>query len=198
FLTRHDDVQQCLKDPRLSSRRTDSLISSQLPAADRGLADDYARLTRGMMLFQDGADHHRLRIIGNHAFTPSALDRFRPVVQAVVDDLLAKQDGKAAFDVATELSGPLPAVVIARTSATPPADRNRFQAWADASAPFFGGTLGDPVEDAKAANAASLNLEGYFLALLADRRRNPGDDLMSLLIKGQEEGQLTADEVCRQ
>src|SRR5436189_118488 len=79
------DVQSGLRDPRLSSRRTDSIVSSQLPAGDRALADDYARLSRGMMLFQDGADHHRLRTLGNHAFTPSALDRFRPVVQAVVD-----------------------------------------------------------------------------------------------------------------
>jgi cytochrome P450 len=174
FLTRHDDVQRCLKDPRLSSRRTDSLISAQLPETDRALAADYARLARGMMLFRDGDDHHRLRIIGNHAFTPSALDRFRPVVQEVVDGLLDRVAGRSTFDVARDLAQPLPAVVIARMFDIAPADRDRFQEWADAAATFFGGTLGDPAEGARVANAAALNLEGYFRALLAERRPTPG------------------------
>jgi cytochrome P450 len=75
--------------------------------------------------------------------------------------------------VARDLSQPLPAVVIARMFAIAPADRYRFQEWADAAATFFGGTLGDPAEGARAANAAALNLEGYSRALLAERRRNP-------------------------
>src|SRR5262249_6745664 len=195
FVTRFDDVQSCLRDPRLSSRRTDSIVSSQLPAGDRALAADYARLSRGMMLFQDGEDHHRLRILGNHAFTPSALDRFRPVVQEVVDGLLDRVAGRAGFDVARDLAQPLPAVVVARMFGIAPGDRDRFQEWADAAATFFGGTLGDPAAGARAANAAALNLEGYFRALLAERRRHPGDDLMSLLIRGQDEGRLTAEEV---
>jgi cytochrome P450 len=198
FLTAYDDVQRLLRDPRLSSRRTDSLVGAQLPEPDRHLADDYARLARGMMLFADGDDHHRLRTIGNHAFTPSALDRFRPVVQAEVDGLLDRLGGRAGFDVARDLAQPLPAVVIARMFDIPPADRDQFQAWADAAATFFGGTLGDPAAGARAANAAALRLEGYFRALLADRRRHPGDDLMSLLIRGQDEGRLTPEEVCCQ
>jgi cytochrome P450 len=198
FLTRHDDVQQCLRDTRLSSRRTDSIVGSQLSEADRAAVTDYARLSRGMMLFKDGEDHHRLRVIGNHAFTPSALDRFRPVVQSVVEELLDKLKGRTDFDVASELAQPLPAVVIARMFDVPAGDRDRFQAWADAAATFFGGAIGDPAAAARAANAAALNLEGYFLALLAERRRHPGDDLMSLLIRGQEEGKLSADEVCCQ
>jgi cytochrome P450 len=198
FLTGYDDVQRCLRDPRLSSRRTDSLVSSQLPEPDRHLADDYARLSRGMMLFEDGEVHHRLRAIGNHAFTPSALDRFRPVVQAVVDELLDRVQARSEFDVAHDLAQPLPAVVIARMFDIPAADRDQFQTWADSAATFFGGTIGDPAASARAANDASVRLEQYFQGLLADRRRNPGDDLMSLLIRGQDEGRLTADEVCCQ
>ena len=198
FLTGYDDVQRCLKDARLSSRRADSLVGSQLAEPDRHLADDYARLARGMMLFADGADHHRLRAIGNHAFTPSALDRFRPVVQAVVDEVLDRVAGRPGFDIARDLAQPLPAVVIARMFDIPAADRDQFQAWADAAATFFGGTLGDPASSARAANAGALRLEGYFRALLAARREHPGEDLMSLLIRGQDEGRLTPDEVCCQ
>src|SRR5206468_4080950 len=103
-----------------------------------------------------------------------------------------------SFDVARDLAQPLPAVVIARMFDIPAADRDRFQEWADAAATFFGGTMGDPAASARAANAAALNLEAYFLQLLAERRRQPGDDLMSLLIRGQDVGRLSAEEVCCQ
>jgi cytochrome P450 PksS len=112
--------------------------------------------------------------------------------------LLDRLEGCAEFDIARDLAQPLPAVVIARMFDIPAGDRDQFQAWADAAATFFGGTIKDPVEGARAANAAALRLEGYFRALLAERRRHPGHDLMSLLIRGQDEGRLTPDEVCCQ
>jgi cytochrome P450 len=120
---------------------------------------------------------------------PSALDRFRPVVQEVVDQLLDRVAGRPVFDIARDLAQPLPAVVIARMFDIPAGDRDQFQAWADAAATFFGGTIGDPAASARAANAGALRLEGYFRTLLAARREYPGDDLMSLLIRGQDEGQ---------
>src|SRR5207249_589535 len=58
--------------------------------------------------------------------------------------------------------------------------------------------LDDPARDARATNDAILNLERYFLALMEKRRANPGEDLMSLLLAGQTEGRLSAEEVCAQ
>jgi cytochrome P450 PksS len=65
-------------------------------------------------------------------------------------------------------------------------------------AKFFGGTLGDKVRDAQAANSAALELEAFFLKLLKKRRRQPTGDLMSLFLVGQEAGKLSAEEVCCQ
>jgi cytochrome P450 len=67
-----------------------------------------------------------------------------------------------------------------------------------AGARCFGGAAGDPVEAARAANKVRLEQERYFRDLLEERRRRPGDDLMSLLLRGQAEGRLTAAEVCAQ
>jgi cytochrome P450 PksS len=67
-----------------------------------------------------------------------------------------------------------------------------------AGARFFGGAVGDPAEAARAANEAALGHERYFHDLLEERRRHPGDDLMSLLLQGQAEGRLTAEEVTSQ
>ena len=49
---------------------------------------------------------------------------------------------------------------------------------------FFGGAVGDPEEAARAANEAALRRERYFRDLLEERRRQPGDDLISLLVRG--------------
>jgi cytochrome P450 PksS len=197
-LTRYPDVLQALRDPRLSNRRTDYLVNFQLRNSDPALAADYARISEGMMLMKDGADHHRLRVLGNGGFTPSLLDRSLPLIQRVMDELLDQVQGRSRFDVVADLAQPLPAVVIAELFGIPPEDRRLFQQWSDDAAQFFGGTLGDPEPAARAANAAALELERYFAALLEQRRRAPGDDLMSLLLAGQAEGKLSAEEVCHQ
>jgi cytochrome P450 len=198
ILTRHDDVHKALRDPRLSANRLDALVNFQLRNSDPSLAADFARIGRQQMLMKDGADHHRLRTLSNYAFTPSNLDKWRPRIQKVVDELLDAVGDQGQFDVVADLAQPLPAIVIAELFGIPPEDRHSFQKWSDAGAKFFGGTLGDPEQDARAANDSALNMERYFRALYDERRRRPGDDLMSSLIQEQAEGKLSAEEVCSQ
>lgn len=197
-LTRYKDVVQAFRDPRLSADRTDFLVNFQLRNSDPALAVDYARISREQMLMKDGPDHHRLRTLGNHGFTPSMLERSRPMIQRVMDELLDAVQPRGRFDVAQDLAQPLPANVIAELFGIPVKDRHLFQGSSDALAKFFGATLGDPEQDARAANQASLRMERYFADLLEERRKTPGDDLMSLLIEGQNEGRLSAAEVCCQ
>ncbi len=197
-LTRYEDVLKAFRDPRLSADRTDFLVNFQLRNSDPALAADYARISREQMLMKDGPDHHRLRTLGNHGFTPSMLDRARPLVQRVMDELLDAIQPRGKFDVARDLAQPLPAIVIAELFGIPAKDRHLFQGSSDALARFFGGTLGDPEQDARAASEASVRMERYFADLLEERRKTPGDDLMSLLIEGQNEGRLSAAEVCCQ
>src|SRR5262249_19180843 len=73
-------------------------------------------------------------------------------------------------------------------------DREVFHKRSMAGARFFGGAVGDPEEAARAANEAARHQERYFLDLLEQRRRRPGDDLMSLLLPGQAAGRRTAAE----
>jgi cytochrome P450 PksS len=198
ILTRYEDVCQAFRDPRLSNQRLDLLVRTQLRDSDPVLAADFERLGRSQMLYQDGAEHHRLRVLGNRGFTPTMLERARPMVQAVVDDLLGRVAAAGRMDVVADFAQPLPALVIAAMFGIPASDRHLFQEWSDAAARFFGGNLRDPEQDARAANAAVLALDQYFQALLEECRRNPGDDLMSLLIAAQDEGKLSAAEVCAQ
>lgn len=197
-LTRYDDVCAAFREPRLSNQRMDLIVRFQLRNSDPAIAKDFERMGFQQMLFRDGSEHHRLRVLGNRGFTPSMLERCRGMVQRIVDDLLEQVAEKGEMDVAIDLTQPLPALVIAEMFGIPAADRHLFQQWSDAAARFFGGTLGDPARDGRAANDAILGLEKYFLTLLEERRRQPGEDLMSLLLAGQAEGKLSAEEVCAQ
>lgn len=197
-LTRYEDVIAAFRDARLSNQRMDLIVRFQLRNSDTSLAKDFERVGLQQMLFKDGAEHHRLRVLGNRGFTPSMLARTRPMIQRVVDGLLDKVQGAGRMDVAADFTQPLPAMVIAEMFGIPARDRDLFQDASDAAAKFFGGTLGDPGQDARAANDAIIRLESYFLDLLKERRQTPGEDLMSLLLAGQAEGKLTAEEVCSQ
>src|SRR5262249_52312194 len=197
-LTRYDDVLAATRHPALSSARTEAFVRAQLRDSDPALAADYTRITRGMMIMKDGPEHHRLRVLGNHAFTPSALERWQAVIERVVDDLLDAARPRGRMDLIGDLARPLPAIVIAELFGIPPDDREVFHKRSMAGARFFGGAVGDPEEAARAANEAARHQERYFRDLLEQRRRRPGDDLMSLLLQGQAEGRLTAEEVCAQ
>jgi cytochrome P450 len=197
-VTRYADVASALRDPALSSQRMDLIVRYQLRNHDPAIAKDFERIGLQHMLFRDGAEHHRLRVLGNRGFTPSMLDRARPMVQRVVDGLLDRVQPARHMDLVGDFAQPLPALAIAELFGIPAQDRQKFQEWSDAGATLFGGNLIDPAAQAKAANDGSVELERYFLALIEERRKHPGHDLLSLLLAGQAEGRLSAEEVCAQ
>lgn len=197
-VTRYPDVLAALRDPVMSNRRMELVVGYQLRDSDPAIAKDYERVCLDMMLFRDGADHHRPRALGNRGFTPSVLERARPVIQRVVDHLLDSVQATGRMDANTDFAQPLPALTIAELFGIPKSDRDLFQKWSDAAAFFLGGNLTDPPREAKAANDGVLALEAYFLNLIKQRQGKPGDDLLSLLLAGQAEGRLSAEEVSAQ
>src|SRR5262245_10150834 len=197
-LTRYAALLATTRNPALSSATTEVSVRAQLRGSDPALAADYTRINASMMIMKDGPEHHRLRVLGNHAFTPSALRRWQAVIERVVDDLLDAALPRGRMDLIDDLARPLPAIVIAELFGIPPEDREVFHKRSMAGARFFGGAVGDAEEAARAANEAARHQERYFRDLLEERRRRPGDDLMSLLLRGQADGRLTAEEVCAQ
>jgi cytochrome P450 PksS len=197
-LTSYEQVLKALRDPCLSNQRIETFVKYQLRNSDPALAADFERVANETMFMKDGADHHRLRVLGNRGFTPSVLDRARPMLQKVVDELLDAVQDRGHMDIALDLSQRLPALVIAEMFGIRAEDRHLFQESSEAMAKFFGGTMGNPEVDARAANVAAVEMERYFHALLEARRQSPGEDLMSLFSAGQAEGKLSAAEVCCQ
>jgi len=147
---------------------------------------------------EDGDAHQRLRALGSRGLAPTTLNHALPMIQHVVDGLLDRVAGRGQLDVVADLARPLPSAVIAELFGIPAVDRKAFQAWSADAGRFFGAPVGDPAEAARKANTAAVELERYFRHLLHERRRAPGTDLVSLLLAGQADGQLSDEDVCCQ
>jgi cytochrome P450 len=198
IITRYDDVLRGLRDPRLSSDRIPSILDAQVAAEDRGSVKDFERTRRTMLVNMDGPAHHRLRRLVNPAFTPAAIDAARPMIQAAVDRLVDRAAASRRLDVVSEYAAPLPTLVICELLGIPDEDRHSLRTLSDQAAKLMGATQGASPAEARTANDAVIKLEHYFLQLIADRRRRPGDDLLSLLIRGEEDGLMTPEELSAQ
>jgi cytochrome P450 len=184
-LTRHDDVERVLRD------RTMALDPHK---ADEGT---YMRLfapSRGNMLFSDPPDHTRLRALVNKAFTPRAVDRLAPRIRRIIGELLDSVAESESFDLVEAFAGPLPVIVIAEMLGIDPADRGDFRRWSELDVRTFNPFLSD--EERATVSSALGERDAYLRRVLARRRAEPRDDLLSALIAVEEAGDhLDQDEI---
>jgi cytochrome P450 len=146
------------------------------------------------MLMKDPPDHTRLRTLVTKAFTPRVAEGMRPRVQAIVDSLLDEVQAAGRLDVIAALAFPLPTIVICEMLGVPAEDREQFKGWTRDLARSL-----DPIvtpEIMAAANEATVAFVDYFRSLIATRRKNPQNDLLSNLIAVEEQGdRLTEGEL---
>jgi cytochrome P450 len=195
FITRHEDVANLFRDPRLSAARTELFVEHQLRGLDASIMKDYLDCCERMMLMSDGAQHTRLRRRGNAVFSTQTVESWRPLIRKIVDELLDRIQDTGRLDAVADLSSPLPALAMAEIYNIPAADRDDFQRWGVEISRFFGASLGNTEEDARAANQAVINLVSYLGRVIQERRRNPGNDMLSLLNAYEEEGQMDSSEL---
>lgn len=146
------------------------------------------------MLNQNPPDHTRLRGLVNRAFTPKMVAEMRPHIQEIADKLIDGLAGKSEFDLVSEFAFVLPVTVIAEMLGVPKEDREKFKKWSNA--------MTDTLEPSpnldlfKKANQANIELFEYLRPLVAQRRREPKNDLISALVQAEDEGsKLTEDEL---
>ncbi|MEV6673366.1 cytochrome P450 [Streptomyces sp. NPDC051162] len=185
LVTRYDDVRQCLADPRLSLDRRNAKPGnysgfSLPPALDANL------------LNMDPPDHTRVRRLVVKAFTPGRVDKLRAPVRQVAGELLDAVEAGGRADLLAAYAGPLPIIVICDLLGVPKEDRLDFRAWTDAMiAP-------DP-ERPHLLKEAVGSLVRFFVGLIASKRAEPGDDLLSDLIAVRDDGdggdRLSEDEL---
>lgn len=189
FVGTHAAVLEAFRSPELSSDRL-TPVERRLDDERRALLGDTFDLLRGWMVFHDPPQHERLRWPVRRAFTPSTVERLRPFVERVVDervtDIAARLADGEIVDLVSELAFPLPAIVIAELLGVPASDRDEFKTWSADLATVVFGTTADPRRAAQAARGTQRFTE-YFTALVRDRERHPGDDLISALVAARDE-----------
>jgi unspecific monooxygenase len=131
------------------------------------------------MLDMEPPDHTRLRRLVLTAFTPRTVEAMRDRIQAVVDGLIDRFEGAGEVDLIADYVEPLPVTVIAELLGIPDADRHLLRPWSADFCLMY--ELDPPEASARAAVRASVEFGGYLRELLAERRKRPGDDLISAL-----------------
>lgn len=140
-------------------------------------------------LSADGPDHVSLRRAASQAFSPRVIESCRPLVQKITDRLLDAMAGQSRpADLISTLTAPLPVLVICEILGVPAASEARFADWATA-------IMSVTAYDSSAGAQAQRSLDGYFADLVAAKRADPGDDLISAWITTQAETGLTDPEV---
>ncbi|WP_066333216.1 cytochrome P450 [Azohydromonas lata] len=188
LLTRHADVESALRDPRLSARRTGGWVMRAAEPQGRDELTPMQRLFTRCLPFLDAPDHTRLRKVLQPAFRPDRIQALKPVTQALIDELLDEAGDE--FDFMEAIARPLPARVIAKLMDVDSAIYADFTAWSEDIAAFLGAV--NPTQaQVRAAQRSVVALAGYFeRELLPARRQHPGDDLVSLLLAAQADGQV--------
>ncbi len=147
------------------------------------------------LVFRDPPDHTRLRGLLQSSFTPRQLGRSRDRIQTTVDGLLDLVADRGEMDFIRDVAFPLPAMVIAVLLGAPTADIESIKDWSDRLAAYLGGAV-DERDNFTEARAGVSSMVDYFRSLLRERERNPRDDLMSLMLQAEHEGdRLSREEV---
>ena len=189
-VTRYDDVSALLKDSRFSADRRKANNRFAQEAAARLEESPLADATT--MLGADPPEHTRLRGLVSKAFTPRVIEAMRPHIQEIVDSLLDDVQESGRMDVIGDLAYPLPVIVIAEMLGVPPTDRDDFKRWSDDIVATMG-PLAAP-EVLEQARISIQEMADYFSAVIAERRREPKEDLLSGLIAAEERGEVLSGE----
>jgi cytochrome P450 len=196
-LHRYSDVAGALRDPvRFSNYgRVVNHLKINFPAAAkhelRPLVDHY---TNGL-INSDPPEHTRLRRLIQSAFLPRTLERLRERVDAVCVELLDNAGQRGTIDWVQDFAFQLPVTMIAELLGIPQDMREQFKDWSVRTTEFMA-TPNPSLEVMLRSQTALLELRAYFSSVCAERLQQKGEDLISLLVHAEVDGdRLTEDEV---
>jgi cytochrome P450 len=179
-IARYDDVQRVLRDSTTFS----SDVSTRPPEERRSPS----------MLFSDAPIHNRLRKLVSFAFKPAHIESQRTLITKRCEELVVAMAAQPRSDLVQSLAAPLPVTVIAHMLGVADGDIVQFKQWSDAIFSNIGDILF--ATPSPAAVTASEEMNAYFLARIAEIRKQPADHLLGRLIETEtEDGRLSNEEI---
>jgi cytochrome P450 len=176
----YDECAKLIRDDRLSATRPPSVLVAATGDALKEF-DDLVRHMQRWLLMRDAPRHSELRKLMNPGFTPLVTARLRHNIEAIVDRLLDGMRGAQTIDLIKDFAYPLPVRVICDLLGVAEELHERCVVLSNDIAVWFGDPRRSP-ESARAAQRAIRELEGYFAAILRERRSAPRDDLLEILL----------------
>ena len=208
-ISRYEDVLSVLKRPELFSSR--AMFTVLMNGGKEGLPPPSWNMVRFLVRFalavrtnpfaftkarnlisEDPPVHETLRAVVNRGFTPRRIVALEPRIRALVEESLAPLRRGEPFDVVRDLAVPLPVTVIAEMLGIEPGRRADFKRWSDA---FIEGTTGPGRADPFAPRFVDTLVEfvTYLRGVIRQRRRAPGDDVISTILADEVGGSRLSD-----
>ncbi|MFB9988137.1 cytochrome P450 [Bacillus benzoevorans] len=184
YVTGYEEAISILKDTRFKNR-------IPLPQTAKKY-EQLKNIQNDMMLFKNQPDHKRLRLLVSNVFTPRMVEHLRPYIQETVNDLLQQVQHKKSMDVISDFAFPLASLIIAKILGVPGEERHQFREWALILIQTIDFTRSRKALDN--GNAITITLRNYFKMLIEKRKMRPEEDLISLLIKEEQQGDRLTDE----
>ncbi|MFF3070223.1 cytochrome P450 [Kitasatospora sp. NPDC057904] len=186
LVTRYDDARAVLSDPRFSKDVENARKAiKNSTTSNAGIAALAMELV-SHMLNSDPPDHTRLRGLVNKVFTARAVDRLKPGIETLAHQLLDTMADRPRADLMRDYAYPLPMGVLCELLGVPLPDREQVHHWAAA------GNSNDPARVMQ----ALPSLLAYLRELIDEKRRAPGEDLLTDLVRTSDDsGGLTPQEL---
>ncbi len=191
--TGYEEVASILRDarfrsgfPRDAAQGADAVWAEQSPTTFHTF--------QRMMLLQSGTDHARLRGLVSRAFTPRMVERLRPRIEKLVDEILDAVAPRGEIDLIRDFAYPLPVTVIAELFGVPAEDAERLKRWSVPLAQILDGmTRNSKLSEAE---QAALEMQDYLRAQFENHRAQPGEGLIDGLLAARDQGdRLSEDEL---
>jgi cytochrome P450 len=179
-LVSHELVRAVLRDPRFQVPPGINLAVQGITSGP--LWDKVA----GTLLSLEGDEHHRLRSLVSKAFTPRAIARLDDTIVDVINGLVDQVAGAGRCDVVTDIARPYPIPIICALLGAPREDWEKFSVWADEILKSFSFTF-DPADESDVMRAWG-ELDDYVDEMIGHRRQDLTDDLLSDLIRAEDDG----------
>lgn len=194
IVTRYDDVRSLITSPAMSSDRLTPFYSA-LKDERRDILSGVMRYLDRWLVFKAPPAHTRLRRILNVVMSPRVVMAMDAQVRSTFEHILHNLDADREIEFMEEVAVLLPAYVILDMLGVPRADFPRIKAWSDALRLFIGTAQGEGDKYRRAREGAD-GMSAYFRDVIARRRADPGQDVISRMIEAHDdEGSLDEDEL---
>lgn len=213
-ITRHADVEAALKNPGVfSSARVDKILYGYVDRRLRGVPlapllrplvyrlalvkmGVFVEMATRFMWQRDPPDHTRLRKLMHEGFTSAMVTQMRPQIEERVHALLDQVCETGQMDFMARFAVPLPAMVVADIFGVPE-HWQQLHHWENDLKLFLGGRRGSAKQAQRQALDSVAKMRTFFLEKIHERRKRPGDDLISRLAAASDEGSYLDDlELC--